>query len=98
MKETTKEEEICSRIGSLIWDSCDAVIRIDADDGQAQTLYAKNDLWEKTIGNSYDFIRTLGTYVRDYCVDSETRDLLEKIDLSFVMGKIRRKDRYSLFL
>jgi len=97
MEENISREEICGRMGSLIWDSCDAVIRIDTGDGRAKTLYARNDLWEKTMGNSYDFIRILSTYVRDYCVDSETRDLLEKIDLSFVMGKIRRKDRYSLF-
>ncbi|MBR1854848.1 MAG: response regulator [Lachnospiraceae bacterium] len=97
MKENFSEEEICNQIGSLIWESCDAVIQIDTDDGQAQTLYAKDDLWGKTIGNPYDFIQILGTYIRDYCVDAETRDLLEKIDLSFVVGKIRRKDRYSLF-
>ena len=97
MKENISEEEICNRIGRLIWDSCDAVIQIDTDDGQARTLYAKDDLWEKTIGNPYDFIQILGTYIRDYCVDSETRDLLEKLELSFIVGKIRRKDRYSVF-
>ena len=98
MKFDTNEKDIQDLIGNLLMDSYSVIISIDKSTRQARTLYANDALWEKTMGNPYDFVEVLSTYVKNYSVDSDTTQLLSEVDLTHIAGKLRRKNRYSLFL
>lgn len=93
----TNEKEKAALFDNLIRDTYEAIILIERNTNQGRTIHAADRLWEKTVGGSYDFENTLCTYIKNYCVDSDSSELLESVNLGNIAEKLKRKKKYSLF-
>lgn len=86
-----EEHEKSLLLNQLLINEYEAMIRINAETGNATTIYASDPVWEKTIGVIYPFEDTIRSYLLSHSTDSDSEALIGSIHLQSIVSDVEEK-------